>query len=62
MVSGHAGVFSVDILEGKPHTLQQFKKVADQRDPGRPGEDAATVERRFWKTVGLPKVRRSLSS
>jgi hypothetical protein len=56
MVSGHAGVFSVDILEGKPHTLQEFKKVANKRDPGRFGEEISAVERRFWKTVGLPKV------
>ena len=49
-------MFSVDILEGKPHSLQHFREVADKRDPGIEGEDAAAVERRFWKTVGLPKV------
>ena len=63
MVSGHAGVFSVDILEGKPHTLSEFRAVANKRDPALPpGSDAAKVERLFWKTVGLPKVSVALET
>jgi jumonji domain-containing protein 2 len=64
VVQGRAGVFHVDILEGKSRSLAEFEAVAlkRERERGAFTEDmlhensCPDIERKFWKSVGLPKV------
>lgn len=52
VVSGRAGVFSVDLLEVKAMDIHDFAKY-DKENSSNSGDTVQERERKFWRSLGF---------